>query len=144
MMRKNIIKKAEIFAKLKHKNQKDDSEKNYVDVHCRVVSRILSLVCPTDTNLIAAGFLHDTIEDTSTLYDELIIEFNKDIADLIMEVTHERNKENTQYYFPRLKTVRGILLKFADRLSNLSRMYMWDKKRQEKYLEKSKFWRSTA
>ena len=46
------------------------------------------------------------------------------------------------YWSPRLKTKRGIILKFADRLSNLSRIESWDKKRQEHYLKKSKFWKS--
>jgi len=40
------------------------------------------------------------------------------------------------------KDDRGIILKFADRLSNLSRMNCWPEKRKEQYLRKSKFWKS--
>ena len=59
-----------------------------------------------------------------------------------MEVTHEGRKDEIGYYFPRLKTQRGIVLKFADRISNLSRMESWDDNRKNHYLRKSKFWKS--
>ena len=60
-----------------------------------------------------------------------------------MEVTQEEvEKDQKGYYFPRLKSKEAILIKFADRLSNLSRMSSWNMKRQEQYLRKSKFWNS--
>ena len=136
----DIIKKAINFAKKKHKGQLDDFGYNYFEVHCCVVYRILKLINAND-NLLCAGLLHDTIEDTDTTYNELVKEFNWDIADLVLEVSHEGTK-NHGYYFPLLKTERGIVLKFADRISNLSRMECWDKKRREQYLRKSKFWES--
>ena len=96
----------------------------------------------TDENIICAELLHDTIEDTDTTYEELVEEFNKTVADLVMEVTHEGSKDDFGYYFPRLKSKDAILIKFADRLSNLSRMEEWDDTRQKQYLKRSKFWKS--
>jgi len=136
----DIIAKAHMFGFKKHKGQKDDNGEDYFWAHCDGVAEILKSIT-IDKNLICAGFLHDTLEDTDTTYDELVREFNKDIADLVNEVTQEGKKDNYGYYFPRLKTQRGIILKFADRLSNISRMQAWDDKRKAQYLRRSKFWK---
>ena len=141
MNNKEIIQKAITFAREKHEGQKDDNGKDYFHNHCLEVYVILNAI-EVDENLLCAGLLHDTIEDTDTTYEELVKEFNKDIADLVMEVTHEGKKDNIGFYFPRLKTERGIILKFADKISNLSRMECWDIARREHYLRKSKFWKS--
>lgn len=136
-----IIAKAILFAQKKHGNTLDDDGRVFFWAHPNQVARILSQVTD-DENLIAAGYLHDTIEDTDTTYEELVKEFNQDVADLVMEVTQEGQKDSKGYYFPRLKTQRGIMLKFADRLSNLSRLKSWSEQRKEHYLKRSKFWRS--
>jgi len=138
----NIYQKAIDFAQEKHKGQLDDSGKDYFWEHPWKVHEILELILPDDINLLCAGLLHDILEDTSTCYDELKLEFNKDIADLVLEVTKAGEKDSKGYYFPNLKTKRGIILKFADRISNLSRMECWDEKKQQYYLRKSKFWKS--
>lgn len=137
-----MIQNAIDFAKEKHKGQKDDCGENYFETHCFVVYQILKLI-DADDNLLCAGLLHDTIEDTDTTYEELVEEFNQDIAELVKEVSHEGKKDNHGYYFPHLKTERGIVLKFADRISNLSRMNCWGRNRTEQYLRKSKFWKQS-
>jgi GTP pyrophosphokinase/guanosine-3',5'-bis(diphosphate) 3'-pyrophosphohydrolase len=129
------------FAKKMHGDQKDDGGLNYFEAHVCKVADIISLVSPNDPNLIKAAYLHDTLEDTKTTYEELKQNFGHDVADLVLEVTHEGDREHG-YYFPRLKTQRGIVLKFADRLHNLSRMEPWGRERKEHYLKKSKFWKS--
>jgi (p)ppGpp synthase/HD superfamily hydrolase len=91
---------------------------------------------PQDESLLAAGYLHDVMEDCSVTYEELKREFNQDIADLVKEVT--KSKYNT---FPHLSTRRGVMLKFADRLANLSMMDDKDEQWQKRYIEKSKFWK---
>lgn len=138
----DIISKAYEFAKTKHAGVLDDNGVDFFLAHPQHVAEILKIVVPYDDNLIAAGFLHDTIEDTNTTYEELLKEFNQDIADLVMEVTQEGQKDSHGYFFPRLKSERGIILKFADRMSNLSRMKAWPQQRKNHYLRKSKFWRS--
>jgi len=135
----NIIEKAREFAIEKHKGQKDDEGFDYFYAHCDVVYNILTEIT-TEENLLASALLHDTIEDTQTTYEELVKEFNQEVADLVNEVTHEGKKDEKGYYFPRLKSKKGILLKFADRMSNLNRMEGWDDKRQEHYLKRSRFW----
>ena len=136
-----MLEKVREFAKEKHKNQKDDDGLSYFYSHIEHVVSILKLVTE-DVDILCAAYLHDTIEDTQTTYEELKKEFNERIANLVMEVTHERQKDEYGYYFPRLETKDGILIKFADRLSNLSRMSCWPLDRQQQYLNKSKFWKS--
>ncbi len=137
----SVVIKAMTFARNKHEGQKDDDGFPYFDTHIHQVVSILSLIT-NDENILAAAFLHDTLEDTNSTYEELEHEFGKVIADLVMEVTHEGKKDNKGYWFPRLKSKKAILIKFADRLSNLSRMDNWDMERQIHYLKKSKFWKS--
>ncbi len=110
--------KASVFAFSKHKGQLDDSGISYFNAHILQVVRILKQIT-NDSDIISAGYLHDTLEDTDTIYDELKQEFNKRIADLVLELTHERKPDNKGYYFPRLKSRDAVLVKFADRLSNL-------------------------
>jgi len=137
----NWLEKARKFALNKHKGQLDDSGKDYFDAHIMQVFHILENVAIDDIELLCAALLHDTIEDTDTTYDELLYDFGKYIADLVMEVTHDGTKDEG-YFFPRLHSQKGIILKFADRLSNISRMEAWDDKRKEHYLKRSKFWKS--
>lgn len=134
---KTIIERARDFAYEKHKGQKDDEGREYI-LHPMTVAHLLGEV-GADADTIAAGWLHDVIEDCGVTHLQLIVEFGKDVADLVNEVTHEGDKK-TGYTFPRLKTQRGIMIKFADRLHNISRMSTWDEKRKKQYLKKSKFW----
>ena len=135
-----MIKKAQGFAKNKHSSQLDDSGKPYF-THLEQVVSILKQVTD-DEDIICAAYLHDTLEDTETTVKELVTKFGERIANLVCEMTHAGKKDEHGYYFPLLKSREAILIKFADRLSNLSRMESWDAKRQEQYLRKSKFWKS--
>lgn len=134
------ISEAMIFAIEAHKGQKRDDGEDYI-VHPAQVAMIIQQVTD-DPDIIAAAWLHDVIEDTPVSYEVIEARFGKRVADLVMEVTHEVGAKHIGNYFPRLKTKEGIMLKFADRLSNLSDMKAWDQKRQEHYLRKSKFWKS--
>lgn len=135
-----ILQKAKEFAREKHMGQKDDEGKDYFTAHISQVVNILKQV--TDSvYILAAGYLHDILEDTNVTEKELREEFGDVITNLVLELTHEGQKDKHGYYFPRLKSKDAIMIKFADRLSNLSRMSVWNKKRQQSYLEKSKFWK---
>lgn len=136
-----LINKARDFAIRKHKGQKDDIGEDYFEAHIAVVAEIISVVTQ-DPNIISAAYLHDVLEDTNTTIDELRDEFGEKVSNLVLEVTQEGQKDSHGYYFPRLKTKEGIMIKFADRLSNISRMDAWPEKRRNQYLRKSKFWRS--
>jgi len=131
--------KALDYASKKHRGQMDDRGRPYFFAHVIQVYNVL-LDVTDDEATICAGLLHDVIEDTDTTYEELVHEFNKEIADLVMEVTHE-GTDYRDFYFPRLESRKAILVQFADRLSNMSRMRDWPGDVQQRFLEYSVFWR---
>lgn len=83
-----------------------------------------------DATTIAAGILHDVIEDTAITETELEKEFGKEIVFLVKGVTklgtlkyrgEERHVESLRKFFiASSKDIRVVIIKFADRLHNLS------------------------
>jgi (p)ppGpp synthase/HD superfamily hydrolase len=74
-------------------------------------------------DILVAGILHDTIEDTSATYKEMETIFSKRVADLVQEVSHPKNytQEQRQEYYEKLKTISpgAKLIKMADFTSHL-------------------------
>jgi (p)ppGpp synthase/HD superfamily hydrolase len=136
-----LVREAASFANWKHGQQLDDEGEPYFHAHLGVVAALVGEVTD-DCEVIAAAYLHDTLEDTNATYEELVEKFGSRVADLVNEVTHEGQADSVGFYFPRLKTREAILIKFADRMSNLSRMSAWTPERQAHYLKRSKFWKS--
>ena len=131
------------FAKEKHAHEFDDDKTTpYFDSHVLKVVAILKCIIQ-DHDLITAAYLHDTLEDTGTTYQEITGLFGDRVASLVFEVTHEGTGRES-YYFPRLKSREAAMIKFADRLSNLSRMTIWPEEKQTDYLKRSKFWKSES
>lgn len=135
-----VVQKAYDFAKARHGTQKDDNGKPYFTAHVCQATQMLAWATQ-DPEILAAGYLHDTLEDTKTTLEELRAEFGDRIANLVHEVTKEGSNDEFGYYFPRLKSRDAIMIKFADRLSNISRMQAWSPDRREAYLRKSCFWK---
>jgi GTP pyrophosphokinase len=132
--------KALEFASIKHEEQLDDQGRPYFFAHIIQVHSLLKDITD-DEEILCAGILHDTIEDTDTTYDELVHEFTKEIADLVLELTHQGEKE-TGRYFGLLHSNKAVIVKFADRLSNLVRMVDWPGDWQQDYLRQSRFWQT--
>jgi guanosine-3',5'-bis(diphosphate) 3'-pyrophosphohydrolase len=78
-----------------------------------------------DANLVAAGDLHDTVEDQDVKHEELVTLFNQDVADLVAYVTDDkslpkaRRKELQVEHAPHIPP-RAQMLKMADKISNLT------------------------
>ena len=133
---RNLLKRAYEFARQAHEGQKRWSGEDYF-VHCVEVARIL-IDLGLDTAVIAAGLLHDVVEDNPDISPEDIQqEFGDEIARLVAGVTkmerlpfkaedgtrsHPRDRE-AEYLRKTLLTidddVRVILIKLADRLHNM-------------------------
>lgn len=128
------------FARAKHEGQFDDCGKPYFTAHVMQVVDILLRVT-NDKDIIVAALLHDLVEDTDVTLQDIASKFNGDIANLVKELTKEGKKDEYGYYFSHLKSEKAILIKFADRLSNISRMESWDEDRRNQYLRKSVFWK---
>lgn len=134
MLGANKVQSARSFASERHSGQLDDSGVPYFSAHVEQVVRIVSQVT-NDPDILAAAYLHDLLEDTETTYDELVGLFGENVAAYVLELTKEgRNR------FPRLHSTEAVMIKFADRLSNLSRMEPWDEDKRERYIRSSVFW----
>jgi (p)ppGpp synthase/HD superfamily hydrolase len=70
------------FAKEKHRGQTRRSGLPYI-VHPELVAELVKKYMPGDSVALAVAYLHDTIEDTKTTYEELNDTFGKVIADLV-------------------------------------------------------------
>lgn len=121
-----LLTRAFAFAAEKHAHQrrKGENAEPYVN-HLAEVAHLLAVaVHGRDANLIAAGLLHDTLEDTETTRDELVSTFNEDIASLVSEVTDDKSlpkqeRKRLQVAHAPGKTARAKMLKLADKTSNL-------------------------
>ena len=84
----SIQNQAREFAIAKHANQKygEHPYSHHLAQVSQVISEFGYLV---DEAIAAAGWLHDTLEDTETEYEVLVSEFGKETADIVLAVTNE-------------------------------------------------------
>jgi GTP pyrophosphokinase len=80
-----LLERAFRFAAKAHKGQKRVSGEPYIN-HCLAVAIILAELHVPPV-VVAAGLLHDTVEDTSVTLDDLRSEFGDEIAKLVDGVT---------------------------------------------------------
>jgi (p)ppGpp synthase/HD superfamily hydrolase len=57
--------------------------------HVKYVARVLEQL-HQDPEVVAAGFLHDVIEDTQHSYEDILSEFGRRVADIVMGVTSDK------------------------------------------------------
>ncbi len=123
-----LIRKAYEFSDNAHQGQKRHSGEPFVE-HCLEVAFILAEQ-HMDSATIAAGLVHDVVEDTEITLEQLRGEFSDEIADLVDGVTKigavpysSREEQQTEYFRKMLlsmaQDIRVILIKLADRLHNM-------------------------
>lgn len=134
-----LIKKAYIFSREAHCSQRRIEGSPYI-YHPLAVADILADM-KLDTATIAAGLLHDTIEDTGTSANDIKEMFGQEIMFLVDALTklskvEFKTKEDAQaenfrkMLLAMSKDVRVILIKFADRLHNMRTIeYLTEEKR---------------
>ena len=115
------------FAERAHQGQKRLSGDSYFS-HLVETAKIIAKL-GMDTQAIAAGLLHDVLEDTKVTEAELEKEFGGEIVFLVKGVTklgtlkyrgHERHVESLRKFFVAMANdLRVVIIKFADRLHNL-------------------------
>ena len=81
-----------------------------------------------DNNLMIAGVLHDTLEDTSATLDDIIALFGIDVAALVYNHTEDKSKTWTERKSKNLARIyygdkRAQMLNLADKISNLRSMH---------------------
>jgi guanosine-3',5'-bis(diphosphate) 3'-pyrophosphohydrolase len=82
--------KAQRYAKKQHRCQLRKDEKTPYWFHLRQVVRNLSDIGIKDNDILCAGWLHDTIEDTDTDFDDLEKKFGKRVARIVVQVTKDK------------------------------------------------------
>ena len=122
------IYEAYLFADEKHKGQMRKSGDPYITHPLHVAIILAELHVGPDT--IIAGLLHDVVEDTNVILDEISKKFGSDVAGMVDGVTkltmmkftslEEKQAENQQKMLLAMgKDIRVIVVKLADRLHNI-------------------------
>jgi len=80
------------FAAAKHRNQrrKDAEASPYINHPLQLAHVLATEGGVSDLKTLMAAVLHDTVEDTETMYDELVERFGRKVADVVMEVTDDK------------------------------------------------------
>lgn len=123
-----LIRLAYDFANNAHEGQTRQSGEPYIE-HPLKAAYILAQM-QIDVNIVVAAILHDIPEDTEITLEEIEKKFGSDIANMIKGITKlgkikyrgvERYIENLRKMFVAMaEDVRVMIIKFADRIHNLS------------------------
>lgn len=122
-----VVARAVLFAARAHDGILREDRGDAYFVHLAEVAAMCAALEPFDSVLVAACYLHDTVEDTEVTEEAIRTEFGDEIADLVMDVTdppdlkgkerRERQVTHTAAAGPRVKR-----LKLADKTSNVEEL----------------------
>lgn len=119
-----MIHKAIIFAACAHEGQKRKGSDIPYIVHPFEVAQILTEAGVSE-HVICAGLLHDTVEDTNVVLEDIQNEFGNEVAELVGLMTEEKTlsweqrKENAIQAVNTTMSQNAKMLVCADKLSNL-------------------------
>ena len=141
-----IIRKAYDFILEKHADQKRKSGEPYV-VHPVSVAKILSDM-NMDWETVVAGFLHDTLEDTQTTFEEIKEAFGEGVAKIVEGVTKiskfkfKSYKDAQAENFRKLilataEDIRVVIVKLADRLHNMRTLHFLSEEKRKRISEET-------
>ena len=137
----DLWRRAYAFSKESHSRQKRVQGSPFIE-HPLAVASILTDM-HMDNTTIAAGLLHDTIEDTDVTAEEIRELFGEEVAFLVESLTKlgkvefrtsaQTYAENFRKIFLAMaKDIRVILIKFADRLHNMRTLEYLPEVKQQK------------
>ncbi len=136
----DLIRRAFALANGAHKDTKRLTGHEYI-VHPLAVAYTLAEM-GMNLHVVAAGLLHDIVEDTGITLEDIQVQFGQDIASLIDAVTklrkiryqgEDRYVENLRKMFLAMAAdVRVVFIKFADRLHNMQTLYAQPKHKQQR------------
>ena len=145
-----LVVKAANFAAFKHRNQrrKDAAASPYINHPIALANVLANEAGITDSIVLCAALLHDTVEDTETTLEELQAGFGKAIASVVMEVTDDKKlpkaeRKRLQIVDAKTASRRARLVKLADKICNLrdiatSPPPKWNLRRKRKYFDWAK------
>ncbi|SJZ85006.1 RelA/SpoT family protein [Anaerorhabdus furcosa] len=136
-----IISKSIDYATEKHEGQFRKSGEPYI-IHALNVGYILAILhCGPRT--IAAGLLHDVLEDCDVPREELVKQFDEEVTGLVESVTKIGNiqfKDEKEYlaanhrkiFIAMARDIRVILIKLVDRLHNMRTLQYMPEEKQKR------------
>ncbi len=137
---KTLIKKACIFAEHAHKGQLRKSGEPYYNHVFATGINLATLRMDADT--IAAGVMHDVLEDTAVTSEEMTTEFGEHITKLVEGVTKlgklrytgaERHVESLRKFFIAMADdIRVVVIKLCDRLHNIQTLQYVSPEKQKR------------
>jgi len=141
-----IVKKAYDYSLKYHDGQTRASGEPYL-VHPLEVALVLAEM-KMDPVAIAAGLLHDSVEDTSVTIEDIRKEFGEQVAHIVEGVTkiskidfatrEEQQAENLRkMMLAMVDDIRVVLIKLADRLHNMRTLEHLQPERQHKIAEET-------
>jgi guanosine-3',5'-bis(diphosphate) 3'-pyrophosphohydrolase len=142
-----LLLKALAFAAHKHRDQrrKDAEASPYINHPIALADVLVNEGGVTDTEVLCAALLHDTVEDTDTTHEELVNAFGTRIARIVAEVTDDQTLEKSERkrlqveHAPTL-SAEAKLVKLADKICNLRDVAVrppakWDLARRREYFD---------
>ena len=141
-----LLRRAYVFSALEHKGQVRHSGEPYL-VHPLEVADFLADM-KLDVVAVAAGLLHDVVEDTLTTPERIAELFGAEIAHVVEGVTkigaipfsssEERQAENfRKMLLAMVDDIRVILVKLADRLHNMRTLHHLPEERRIKIAQET-------
>src|SRR4026208_1318792 len=141
-----LLRRAYVFSAFEHKGQVRHSGEPYL-VHPLEVADFLADM-KLDVVAVAAGLLHDVVEDTLTTPERIQELFGKEIAPLVEGVrqiggiplssSEERQAENfRKMLLAMVDDIRVILVKLADRLHNMRTLHHLPEERRIKIAQET-------
>ena len=146
-MSNQLILKAAHFAAKKHRDQrrKDEDASPYINHPISVAKIISEIGNVEDSEVLAAAFLHDTLEDTETTAEELIDNFGQRVCSLVQEVTDDKTLPRLQRKQRQIDHANeisegAVLIKLGDKISNVTDIANipptnWDRNRRLEYFD---------
>ncbi|MBR0873817.1 HD domain-containing protein [Bradyrhizobium tropiciagri] len=120
-----LVSEAAEFAARRHNGmaRKGRGNEPYINHLAEVANLLAQVTDGADAELVAAGWLHDTIEDTATTREELAQKFSARVADLVVECTDDMSlpkaaRRQKQIEDAPHKSPDAKLIKIADKISN--------------------------
>jgi len=141
-----LLRRAYVFSALEHKGQVRHSGEPYLIHPLEVADSLADM--KLDVVAVAAGLLHDVVEDTLTTPERIAELFGPEIAHVVEGVTkigaipfsssEERQAENfRKMLLAMVDDIRVILVKLADRLHNMRTLHHLPEERRIKIAQET-------
>lgn len=122
------IQRALAFADRAHRHQRRKTGEPFVLHPIRVASMLATL--RASSAVLVAAILHDTLEDTPVTFDIIVMEFNRDIALMVSDLSKildvkfdnadDKNLENAKKLIAVMShDIRVVMIKLCDRIDNM-------------------------